>query len=775
VLRWTRRAVWLYLPGADQTPPERSTRRIAKLELSPSPAAVPQAFACGHPPALDNSYRVKRSCRRPKERFRVCERERIHRAANVATWRTHKPPSVSLLPLTLAVLCLIVLPAVAMPSAQRPARPVTVRSPDGQIRVTFRLRAAPGGQTVPSYRVTYRGTLLVGDSDLGLDFAETGPFGNGLRIVGVTHAAHDERVRGILGKTTEARDHYREAVVALAERAPPHRRIELVLRAYADGVALRYRIPAQPALAAFTITEERTQVALDGSSRAYALTLPAFTSSYEGYYTAAPLHEIAPDTLIALPLLLRHPGGAWVAVTEAALTDYAGMYLSRARHAPGVLVSRLSPWPGQPEVKVRATAPHASPWRVLMVGDDPGRLIESNLVYLLNAPSALADTSWIRPGKTAFPWWNDYVVPDTSFAGGLNTRTMKYYIDFCAANGIEYHTLDGFRDVAWYGGPIIPNGQAQDITTALAEIDLPEVLRYAREKGVRLRLWMHWEPLRAQLDEALAQYQAWGIEGIMLDFMDRDDQQMVRFYHEVAEKAAARHLTVTFHGAYKPTGSQRTYPNMLTWEGVLNLEYNKFNGSPGSTPEHELVVPFTRMLAGPLDYHQGGFRYVAEGAFRNQTTAPLVVGTRARTLAMYIVYENSLPMVADYPAAYQGQRGLDFVARIPTTWDETRVLNAAVGDVITVARRRGRTWYVGSMTDGSARRVDVPLRFLGAGAFVAEIYADDPDAPPRALRQQFLVRAADVLRVRMAPAGGHAIRLTPAPPGTRLPGYPREP
>jgi alpha-glucosidase len=426
-------------------------------------------------------------------------------------------------------------------------------------------------------------------------------------------------------------------------------------------------------------------------------------------------------------------------------------------------VSRLSPWPGQPDIKVRAAAPHASPWRVVMIGDRVGRLVESNLVYLLNEPTALADTSWIRPGKTTFPWWNDYVVPDAPFAGGLNTQTMKYYIDFCAANGIEYHTLDGFQDVAWYGGPIIPKGEAQDITSAVPAIDLPEVLRYARERGVRLRVWMHWEALRAQLDEALARYAAWGIEGIMVDFMDRDDQQMVRFYREVVEKAAAHHLTVTLHGAYKPTGLRRTFPNLLTREGVLNLEYNKFDNTPGSTPEHELIVPFTRMLAGPLDYHQGGFRYVAERAFRTQVTAPLVVGTRARTLAMYVVYENYLPMVADYPAAYRGEPGLEFLARTPTTWDETRVLEGAVGDVITVARRRGRVWYVGSMTDGAARAVDVPLRFLGAGTFVAEVYADDPKALPQALHRQLRVTRADVIPVRMAPAGGHAIRLAPAP------------
>ena len=536
-------------------------------------------------------------------------------------------------------------------------------------------------------------------------------------------------------------------------------------------MAFRYRIPAQPALAAFTITDERTQVAVDGRSEAYALPLDGFTSSYEGFYTVTPLARIPADTLLALPVLLHHPGGAWLAVSEADLTDYAGMYLSRPRQSPGMLVTRLSPLPGAPNVKVRARTPHDSPWRVFMIGDRPGRLIESNLVYLLNPPSAIADESWIHPGKTTFPWWNDYVAPDASFTPGLNTATTKYYIDFCAAHGIAYHTLDGYQDSAWYGGGIDPGNQIPDITTARPEIDLPEVLRYAKSKGVQIRVWLHWKALQPQVDTAFARYERMGIEGIMVDFMDRDDQEMVHFYREVVEKAAAHHLTVVFHGAYKPTGLRRTYPNLLTVEAVMGLEYDKFSDKKGVTPSHELLVPFTRMLAGPLDFHQGGFRYSTERAFHTQNTAPLVIGTRARTLATYIVYEDYLPMLADYPAAYRGQLGFDFVAAVPTTWDETHVLNATVGKVLTIARRSGEAWYVGTMTDGTARSVTVPLRFLGPGTFVADEYADALDSLPQARHRQFLVTARDVIRVRMAPAGGHAIRLTRARPGTSLPRY----
>ncbi len=643
---------------------------------------------------------------------------------------------------------------------------VTTRSPDGRIALTVRVRPAPDGRQVPTYEISFRGVSLVGSSALGLDLGRAGALGRDVQVTGFTRAAHDGIVRGLLGKASTARDRYQETVIALAERAPSGRRFEVVVRAYDDAVAFRYRIPRQPGLADVTVTGERTEFTLDARDTAYVLPRAGFVSSYEGFYTVTPLGAITPDTLLALPALFHHAGGAWFALTEADLTDFAGLYVVHSAPSPGragVLASRLSPLPGVPGEMVRTAAPVAAPWRVLLVGDAPGRLIESNAVALLNPPSAIADASWIHPGKTTFPWWNDYVVPDTTFRGGLNTATAKYYIDFCAAHGIAYHTLDGFQDTAWYGGGIDPGDHVPDVTAALPAIDLPEVLRYARSRGVRIRVWTHWKALRPQLDTALARYARMGIEGIMVDFMDRDDQEMVRFYHEVVAKAAARHLTVVLHGAYKPTGMGRTYPNLLTVEAVMGLEYDKFDGSRGVTPSHELLVPFTRMLAGPLDFHQGGFRYVSEGAFRPRYTGPRVIGTRARTLATYVVYDDPLPMMADAPSAYAGQLGLDFVAAVPTTWDETRVIAAHVGEVLTVARRRGATWYVGTMTDGTARTVDVPLDFLGGGAYTADVYADALDAVPQARRTTRRVTRADVVHVALAPAGGHAMRLTPAP------------
>lgn len=687
--------------------------------------------------------------------------------------------------LLIGILYLVGLSTGAFPPRLRSAEPqkqkeIQLASPDKKLRIHFALRDVADDKAVPSYRVLYRDKVVVEESTLGLEFAGTGPFRSELRIVKVTRREYDKTWRLSVGKSSTARDHYREAVFLLEERAKLKRRIALVLRAYDDGIAFRYRIPEQAG--GFKITDEHSHFVLSDKCVAHALPLRGYTTPSEAYYTVVPLKKLKPGQLFGLPLLLKHPAGVWIAITEANLTDYAGMFLSRQAEASdkggaaSVLVTKLAPRPGQAKVKVETAAPHASPWRVLMIADEPGKLIESNLIVNLNEPCAIADTSWIKPGKVLFPWWNGYVVKGEKFKGGLNTATMKHYIDFCAESGIESFSLDGFRDQAWYGGRIQPkdSDKLEDITTAIPEINLPEVLRHAKKKKVRLRIWMHWKPLKPQINRAFAVYEKWGIEGVMVDFLDRNDQEMVNFYHEVVKKAAKHHLTVNFHGAYKPTGLRRTYPNLLTREGVLNLEYNKFRNSKGSTPRHELLVPFTRMLAGPLDYHQGGFRHVVESEFKPQWIGPLVMGTRARTLASYVVYENHLPMVADYPAAYRGQTGLAFLKQVPVNWDETRVVNASVGEFITVVRRRGRDWYVGSMTDSAKRKLAIPLRFLPTGRYVAEIYADDPkadDAPAKVVRKKFLVTAADTISSKLSPAGGHVIRLTPAPRDSKLPKY----
>ena len=324
-----------------------------------------------------------------------------------------------------------------------------------------------------------------------------------------------------------------------ARAAQRPRRWEVVLRAYDDGAALRYRFPAQEGWPSLAIAGERTRFHLPDDAVAYALPLVGYTSSHEARYQKRRVAEFPEAWLLGLPMLAELPGIGWLAVMEADLTDYAGMYLARDAGGGAVLATRLSPRPGEPKVAVRADLPHESPWRIFMIADRVERLVESDLVLNLNAPCALDDTSWIKPGKTTFPWWNGFHEEKVPFKMGLNTETAKYYIDFCAEAGIPYHSLDGLDNVAWYGGPIVPY-EGADITRGVDGLDLREVLRYATSKGVKIRLWMHWQAAEAHMDRAFPLYREWGVEGVMLDFMDRDDQEMVNFLRTRAREGRRR-------------------------------------------------------------------------------------------------------------------------------------------------------------------------------------------------------------------------------------------
>ncbi len=671
-----------------------------------------------------------------------------------------------------AVSCLLgIVAARAGASDDGGASPsgAVVISPDGRIRAEVTLDGADGRSGLPHYRVSIGGRPVVLPSRLGVDLADGSTLGAGSIIEGVRARTFREAYEQSPGKRRRVLDHGSEAVIALRERAAPGRRWEVIFRAYDDGVAFRYRFPAQEGWSRLEVAAERTGFRLPDDSRAFAMPLDSFTTPHEGrYLKKGPLGEIPEGRLIGLPLLVELPGTGWAALMEANLTDYPGMYLARDGGAAS-LTSRLSPRPGEPGVAVRAALPHDSPWRVVMVAGRVERLVESDLVLNLNAPCAIADTSWIRTGKTTFPWWNGFYEENVPFQMGLNTATAKYYIDFCAGAGIPYHSLDGLDNVAWYGGPIVPY-QGAGITQGIDGLDLPEVIRYARSKGVKLRFWMHWKAAEAHMDRAFPLYREWGVEGVMVDFLDRNDQEISTFIRRLLRTAADNRLTVTLHNTAAPTGLERTFPNLLTTEGVLNLEFDKWDPI-GVPPAHEVTVPFTRMLAGPLDFHQGSFRGVPVGEFRPRNAAPLVMGTPCRTLASYVVYQNHLPMVADYPSAYRGHPALPVLVKIPTTWDDTRCLKGAVGEYIVVARRSGDEWYIGAMTAQEPRELEVPLDFLGAGRFRAEVYRDDLGSKSRMADRTAEVGAGDILRTPMAPSGGFLIHLSPSgrgPDGAKL-------
>jgi alpha-glucosidase len=631
------------------------------------------------------------------------------------------------------------------------------------VRIEFFLQRRPEVEAAPHYRVLLRDQPIVLASRLAIDLGDGAGLGGPCEVTEIeTRSIRDEYTQ-FPGKRRKVVAQASEATVHLRETTRPNRHWEFVLRAYDDGVAFRYRFPAQDGWKSLVLADERTEFTFRDDARCWLQPLNGFTTSYEKIYQMKRISDIPKDWLLGLPLLVECPGRGWAAITEANLTDYAGMYLASMGKEGARLTSRLSPLPTGPRVAVKAALPHASPWRVVLLAEDAGRLIESDLVLNLNEPCALKDLSWIKPGKTAFPWWNGFYDEKLSFKPGLNTATMKHYIDFCAEAGIPYHSLDGIDNTGWYGCQIMPHKPA-DPTRAVAGIDLPEVLRHAEDKGVRIRLWLHWRDVKEHMKRAFPLYHAWGIEGVMLDFMDRDDQEMINFLREVLGLAAENHLTVTLHGMSKPTGLERTFPHLLTSEGVLNLEYDKWD-KVGCPPDHQVTVAFTRMLAGPLDFHQGSFRSVPVEEFKPRDKAPFVMGTPARTLGSYVVYQNHLSMVADYPSAYRGHPGLPMLAKIPATWDDTRFLAGTVGDFVVLARRDRADWYVGAMNGLAARDIEVPLRFLGRGRYRAEVFADDLEkkTPHRLVQRTEEVTAGDTLHLRLEAAGGYLARLTPVP------------
>ncbi len=634
----------------------------------------------------------------------------------------------------------------------------SIKSPDGAVEIAF---SADGGKL--AYTVAYRGKPVLAKSAMELDLQDQMPLGPHVRIVGSKTGAMDETYTMPHGKSNPVRNMCGTLAVEVEETGHLMRRFTVEARAYDDGAAFRYAIPDQPSLHDFHLAAEKTEFHFAKDPMTYPLILDGFQTAYEDDYHELTVTALHPDELVALPLLAHVPGVAWAAITEADIDNYAGMYLTHARGMSSTaLQSRLAPLADEPGLVVRSAAPLHSPWRVIMLGDEPGRLVESNIVINLNPPSKIADTSWIKPGKTAWDWWSGTYAEGVNFTPGMNTATMEHYIDFASQAGFPYMLIDAGW-AASQPGPAYGAGRAAaDLTHTRPEIDMPAILAHAREKHVRVWLWAHWTDISRQMDEAFPLFEKWGIAGVKIDFMNRDDQWMVNFYRRVVEKAAAHHLMIDFHGAYKPDGLRRTWPNLVTREGVMGLEYSKW--SARITPDHNLILAFTRMLAGPMDYTPGGFNNVTAAEFVPRQKQPMVMGTRAHELALYAVFESALQMVSDYPEAYKGQKEFDYIRAVPAAWDETHVVAGRPDDFITVARRHGREWFVGSITGWHAKEVDIPLEFLGRGNFIAEIYSDAPDAdvnPKHTVREEKRVTAATLLHVKMAPGGGQAIRIRP--------------
>ncbi len=633
-------------------------------------------------------------------------------------------------------------------------RSFTVSSPDKSIN--FWLSTDQGGIT---YRVTYKGTLLVDNSRLKISFQEGRAFDHDLQL-GKPQLQHlQEDYDLIVGKTSKVHSDCNQAIVLVKEKTGLERQLNVEVKVFNDGAAFRYRIPNQHQWQSVNITDETNTFNLTQDPTVLTLFRENYTTSHEGIYDKMPLSKIKADTLMDLPALFEFPKGIYMAVTEANLLDYAGMYLIKHQ---GMLQTILSPLPQQTVIKVKAKLPHNSPWRVMMIGDRIGALVESNMLTNLSEPCRIKDLSWIKPGKTTFPWWNGNVVPDTTFAPGNNYETNMYYVNFCAKNSIAYHTVVEYGQHEWYvnDGPGFNPGPHADPSKAVPGLDMKALCDSAKKVGVGIRVWVHFYALYPKLEETFAQYEKWGIKGLMCDFMDRDDQEMVNMQEEILQKAAQHHLHIQFHGAYKPTGLNRTYPNEFTREASLNYENDKWGNRV--TPDADINIPFTRGLAGSTDYHLGGFRAANPSTFKVHYSRPMVPGTRCHMLAMYVVLENEQGMVCDYPEAYLGQPGFEFLKEVPITWDETKVVSAKISEWITTARRKGDDWYIGTINSSTPRSLETSLSFLPKGNYTAEIYSDATDAdknPDHLTKVIQKVNNQTTLNTVLVAGGGQVVHL----------------
>jgi alpha-glucosidase len=656
-----------------------------------------------------------------------------------------------------------------------------VSSPDGKITARFVL---DGG--MPVYSVSRRGHAVIADSRLGLEFQGAPALDRNFVVRSVQRANHDSVWRPTWGEYNKIRNNYNELSVDLQERAAPGRRLQIVFRVFNDGVGFRYVIPRQQAIGEFAITAERTEFRFARDFTAWWI--PAqfgAGSGDEELYRTTPLSEMQ---AAATPLTINAGRAGYATLHEADLIDYATMMVEPAGGGAPWLRSALVPMPDG--VAVRGTAPHRSPWRTLVLGDRPGDLIESTLILNLNPPCAICDqdTSWIRPGKYVGVWWEIHKgQSDWAIGGalphGATTENLKRYIDFAAAHGVPYVLSEGWNEgwATMYGN--------QNFLQPTPDFNLEEVVAYAHSKGVD---WIaHTETggnvtnFENQMEAAFSLYERLGVPGVKTGYAGSTsiggvehahyDQAMVNHYRNVIRIAAAHHLVVEAHEMVKDTGERRTYPNILTREAVRGLEWEAW--SEGNPPEHLVEIPFTRMVAGPVSYTPGIFNITWDpgGPGRppwRTLEHTRVHSTRAAQLAIYPVNLSGMQMMADVPENYEGQAGLEFLEQVPTTWDDTKAINGRIGDYVTVARRSGRDWFIGSINDENPRTLSVPLRSLLTPhqRYVATIYGDAPttdyETNPNDIQvTRVLVDDRDVLMAPMTTGGGQAVHVQPATRG----------
>lgn len=547
-------------------------------------------------------------------------------------------------------------------------------------------------------------------------------------------------------KSKQIIDHYNEMVLD-AEN------YKLYFRVYNDGLAYRFHTDFPDSL---KVLNEEVIYCFPEDYNTLFPEERSMLSAQQPLFKPMKLSEIGTDRFCSTPILIKVDENARIFISESDLESYPGMFLRK--QGKNELAGKFAAvsledyktddrqiFPTKrADYIARVNGTRNYPWRAMIVAENDANLITNQLIYKL-APEAEGDYSWVRPGKIAWDWYNALILTGVDFKCGINNDTYKYYIDFASKYEIEYVVIDDGWSEAW------------DVTKTIPEINMEELVAYGKKKNVDLILWVSWAPFREKIDEAFDKFSQWGIKGIKMDFMNRDDQEMVDFYYEVARKAAARKMLVDFHGAYKPTGWLRTFPNVLTSEGVAGLENHKWGSFV--TPKHNVTLPFTRMVAGPMDYTPGAMINFHEKDHKIWFNLPASVGTRCHQLGMYVVYESPLQMLADSPSNYYREPVcMEFLSQVPVVWDETRVLKASVGEYVVVARRHGDTWYIGGMVGEKGQKFEIDLDFI-KGNKTLTYWEDgvnvDMNANDFARRVQ-KVKQGDKITITMYDGGGYA-------------------
>jgi alpha-glucosidase len=571
----------------------------------------------------------------------------------------------------------------------------TVKSPDERILVNVETG------TTTTYSVTFNGKTILNPSPLSMTFDNGVVIGRNMKVNDVKHSTEDQILKPVVRqKSDKIRNHYNEMVLSADQ-------YKLYFRVYNDGLAYRFHTDFTDSL---KVISEEVDYCFPEDYNTLFPEERTILSAQQPLFKPMKLSEIGTDRFCSTPVLIKVDDQARIFISESDLESYPGMFLKK--QGKYELAGKFAAYSLEEEKTddrqifptkradyiARVSGTRNYPWRAMIVAENDANLVTNQLIYKL-APESQGDFSWVKPGKIAWDWYNALILTGVDFKCGVNNDTYKYYIDFASKYGIEYVVLDDGWSEAW------------DVTKTVPEINMEELVAYGKKKNVDLILWVSWAPFREKLDEAFDLFSKWGIKGIKMDFMNRDDQAMVDFYYTVARKAAEHKMLVDFHGAYKPTGWLRTFPNVLSSEGVAGLENHKWGSFV--TPEHNVTLPFTRMVAGPMDYTPGAMINFHEKDHKVWFNLPASVGTRCHQLGMYVVYESPLQMLADSPSNYyREEKCMDFLSQVPVVWDETRVLKASVGEYIVVARRSGDTWFIGGMVGKKGQKFDITLDFI---------------------------------------------------------------